>query len=74
MAETGKEESTVSILSAAGVRKVAPGSLIVVSRQPGQRRAGVAHPAEAVYADDHFTKEQLKLMRADPMLCLIEVG
>lgn len=50
------------------------GSLIIVCRAPGFRRAGVEHPAVAVYPFEHFTAEQIKAMEREPMLQLIGVG
>lgn len=50
------------------------GSLIIVCRAPGFRRAGTEHPAVAVYPFDHFTAEQIRSMEEEPMLQLIGVG
>jgi hypothetical protein len=44
-------------------------TIIIVSKQEGFRRAGVAHSEKpASYPDDHFTKEQLDNLEAEPML------
>ncbi|MBO1328514.1 hypothetical protein OQ496_09245 [Acetobacter suratthaniensis] len=50
------------------------GSLIIVCRAPGFRRAGIEHPPVAVYPFDHFTTEQIRSMEEEPMLQLIGVG
>lgn len=50
------------------------GSLIIVCRAPGFRRAGIEHPPVAVYPFDHFTGEQIRSMEEEPMLQLIGVG
>lgn len=45
----------------------------ITSKQAGFRRCGVAHPAAPTdHADDAFTKEQLKVLQAEPML-LVEI-
>jgi hypothetical protein len=41
----------------------------ITSKQPGFRRCNVAHAKDAVeYPDDKFSKEELKALRAEPML------
>lgn len=41
----------------------------ITSKVDGFRRCGVAHPKAATeYADDQFTKEELKALQAEPML------
>lgn len=45
----------------------------IVCKRPGFRRAGIAHPASAVYPTDKFTAEQLKALKAEPMLIVTEV-
>jgi len=43
------------------------------SKRARFRRCGIAHPAEPVeYPDDRFTEEDLKSLKADPML-VVEV-
>lgn len=49
----------------------APGIRIISRAHDGFRRGGVAHPADATYPADHFTAEQLKVIRAEPMLTVI---
>jgi len=47
--------------------------LIITSKKDGFRRCGVAHPAVATeHKDDTFTKEQLKVLKAEPMLTVVE--
>ncbi len=43
----------------------------ILCSQPGFRRAGIAHPARAEYAPDHFSEEQLEAMAAEPKLELL---
>lgn len=62
---------TVSLLSAASAREVPQRSLIVVCREPGFRRAGIEHPAVAVYPIDHFGDAELKQLAAEPNLELV---
>lgn len=41
----------------------------ITAKKDGFRRGGVAHPAKATdYADDRFTKAELKALAAEPML------
>lgn len=68
------QDRMVEILSDQCRRFVQRESLIVVCREPGFRRAGIEHPLVAVYPCDDITDEQLALMRAEPMLVVIEVG
>lgn len=48
-------------------------SIKIVSRKPGFRRAGIAHPPVAVYADDHFSPEQLAQLEAEPLLSVTRI-
>lgn len=44
------------------------------SQKEGFRRCGVPHPREAtLYPDDMFSKEELEILRAEPML-MVETG
>ena len=46
----------------------------IKSMQEGFRRCGVAHSETAIqYSGDHFTDEQLKELKAEPMLVVTEV-
>lgn len=48
--------------------------IIIKSKQHNFRRCGMAHPAEAVdYPDDRFTKEELAILKAEPMLIVERV-
>ncbi|GBR09500.1 hypothetical protein [Gluconobacter frateurii] len=49
------------------------GQIIIVSRQPGLRRAGVVHPPVAVYADGHFSTDEMDALTKEPLLEVIEV-
>lgn len=43
------------------------------SIKDGFRRCGVAHPAKPIdYSNDHFTKEELKILKNEPMLFVEE--
>ncbi|MDE7547213.1 HI1506-related protein [Acetobacter fabarum] len=55
-------------------QRVPRGSIIVVCRKDGFRRAGVEHPPVAIYPVDHFSAEQLSQLRAEPVLELIGVA
>lgn len=46
----------------------------ILCKKPGFRRAGVAHPAKAVYPDGHFTPAQMAALKAEPMLVVTEVS
>jgi hypothetical protein len=47
-------------------------AVIVTCRQPGFRRAGLVHLAEAHYAAGDLTAEQLEALRGDPMFTVVE--
>ena len=41
----------------------------IKSKKAGFRRCGIAHPKEAVqYPDDRFSKEELAILQAEPIL------
>ena len=40
----------------------------IIAKKDGFRRAGLAHVGTVIYPDDHFTKEQLKALKAEPCL------
>lgn len=45
----------------------------IKSKQNNFRRCGMSHPAEAVeYPDDKFTKEEVAILQAEPML-IVEI-
>ncbi len=67
-------EGSVHLISASGDGRVVPGdSLIVICREPGFRRAGIEHPALAVYPIDRFSAEELEAMATEPNLELVAV-
>lgn len=45
----------------------------IVCKKPGFRRAGMEHPASAVYPNERFTKAQLAALKAEPMLIVTEL-
>lgn len=46
----------------------------ITSKRDGFRRCGITHPASPVeYPEDHFSKEELKVLKAEPMLIVEEV-
>lgn len=45
-------------------------ALTIRCTQPGFRRGGVAHPDEATYPADTFTRDQLVAFDAEPRLIL----
>lgn len=48
--------------------------IIITAKVNGFRRCGIAHSDTATqYPDDHFTKEQLATLQAEPML-VVSVG
>jgi hypothetical protein len=43
--------------------------IVITSKREGFRRCAVAHPKKPTeHADDAFSKKQLKILRAEPML------
>ena len=49
------------------------GHLIIVSRQPGLRRAAHVHPGVAVYPIGRFSPGAMAQLRAEPLLEVIEI-
>ena len=46
----------------------------ITSKKDGFRRCGITHPASPVeYPDDQFSKEELKVLKAEPILIVEEV-
>lgn len=67
-------EPRVAFFSGAEEREDAvSGQIIIVCRQPGLRRAGIEHPAVAVYSDRDFTSDQFKSLKAEPLLEVLGV-
>lgn len=73
VASGGEVIVSVRVLSRANAQRIGPGSVMIVCRQPGLRRAGIAHPAFAVYTSDHFTPSQQTLLSGEPLLEVIGV-
>ena len=47
--------------------------IFITSKKDGFRRAGIAHPAATTeYPDSFFSDAQLELLRAEPMLYVLE--
>ncbi|EFX2000410.1 TPA: HI1506-related protein [Shigella sonnei] len=47
----------------------------ITAKRNGFRRCGIAHSEHAtLYADDHFTPEQLAELKAEPMLIVLDVN
>jgi septal ring factor EnvC (AmiA/AmiB activator) len=46
--------------------------ITIICSRPGMRRAGMAHPAKATYASDHFTDAQLTVIKSDPNFQVLE--
>lgn len=45
----------------------------IASKKEGFRRCGVEHPAAAKdYPDDRFSKKELEILKAEPMLVVVE--
>lgn len=53
--------------------KAVAGDMIIVCRQPGLRRGGIVHPDVAVYPKGHFTSEEFKSLKAEPLLEVLGV-
>lgn len=48
--------------------------ITIQAKREGFRRCGVAHSRAAVeYADDHFTPDELAVLKAEPQLVVVEV-
>ena len=46
----------------------------VTSKQEGFRRCGVSHPARPTdHPDGNFTEEQIEILKAEPMLTVVEI-
>lgn len=47
----------------------------ITAKQEGFRRCGVAHPAVATdYPADRFSAEELKILKAEPLLVVEEIA
>ena len=46
----------------------------IVSKKDGFRRCGIPHSSSTtIYADGHFSKEEIKILTSEPMLVVTEV-
>lgn len=45
----------------------------ITCKRPGFRRAGMAHPAKAVYPAKRFSRAELAALRAEPLLTVCEL-
>jgi hypothetical protein len=46
----------------------------ITSKKDGFRRAGLTHSGTVVYPDEAFTDEQLKTLKAEPLLVVEETS
>jgi outer membrane biosynthesis protein TonB len=49
-------------------------SIRIICRRPGFRRAGVAHAADQTWPDGFFTDGQIRLLKAERLLTVIELA
>ncbi|NHO33325.1 hypothetical protein [Acetobacter fallax] len=56
-----------------GTIAVPGGSVIVVCRRPGFRRAGIEHKGLEIYADGDLSEETVAAIAADPQFEVIRV-
>lgn len=48
-------------------------AILITAKRDGFRRLGIAHSAQGTaYPDDHFTPAQLAVLKAEPMLVVVE--
>ncbi|MDU7520197.1 MAG: HI1506-related protein [Roseomonas mucosa] len=52
----------------------AEGRIVIISREPGFRRAGIAHPARAEYPLGRFTAAELEQLLSEPTLAVEVIG
>jgi hypothetical protein len=52
----------------------AEGRIVIISREPGFRRAGIAHPARAEYPLGFFTAAELEQLLSEPTLAVEVIG
>ena len=49
--------------------------LSIVSKKDGFRRCGIPHPLKpTTYPDDRFSDEELKILKAEPMLVVTKIS
>lgn len=69
-----KQSRCIAFISDASKgEKAVSGDMIIVCRQPGLRRGGIVHPAVAVYPRGHFTSDEFKSLKAEPLLEVLGV-
>ncbi|WP_429956212.1 HI1506-related protein [Gluconobacter japonicus] len=54
--------------------KLHEGDIVITCAEPGFRRAGLEHPHMKVHPEGSLTEAQLKLLRAEPKISVIEIG
>lgn len=54
--------------------KLHEGDIVVTCSEPGFRRAGLEHPHMKVHPEGSLTEAQLKMLRAEPKITVIEIG
>ncbi|MFT8423504.1 MAG: hypothetical protein ABF479_17350 [Gluconacetobacter sp.] len=69
----GATKIAARLLSIRSREDVEAGKLIIVSRKPGLRRAGVAHPGVHVHSIRKFSALEMAELKAEPLLEVIEI-
>jgi len=54
--------------------KLHAGDIVITCSEPGFMRAGMQHPHMKVHPEGSLTEAQLKLLRAEPKISVIEIG
>ncbi|KXV50539.1 hypothetical protein AD945_01790 [Gluconobacter albidus] len=54
--------------------KLHEGDTVITCAEPGFMRAGMKHPHMKVHPKGSLTEEQLKMLRAEPKISVIEIG
>ncbi|MFT9382060.1 HI1506-related protein [Gluconobacter sp.] len=54
--------------------KLHEGDIVVTCSEPGFRRAGLEHPHMKVHSEGSLTEAQLKMLRAEAKITVIEIG
>jgi len=54
--------------------KLHEGDTVITCAEPGFMRAGMQHPHMKVHPEGSLTEAQLKMLRAEPKICVIEIG
>jgi len=66
--------TSVALLTKAGEVLLKPGDTLIVCASPNFRRAGIEHPAFAVYPPGTWTEAQMTLLRGEPKLKVVVVS